>query len=370
MAFAADNEDRNGDCFILGTEGEPEEDIAQNHVIFCDGMPAATDATVGNAIRYTAAQVTNFVKDNTYYLYNSGIAFADALNLSYIRFLAARNGLISPEFTGNIHHVRFNDAERLPGAATVTFRNLYTNGAAGVAANEPAFTAAWNAGAAAIDKARVRRVFTDIVCCVAYMFRVRAHHYRADFDGKYKALWTRCLHADGDLPVSWQLVSTVGIHAIFPIVLDNFWRNCAANSQCAGALIKRIDSAPAGAAGILALKKGLDDITMIFPTIVERVPESKAAFDGIYQQVSADRWGASINSRYYGVNRVHYNESDIGALASVVVGVYEQLAPNADLKDSMSLQRLAKIAPATGGAIGQAALRTTRSERMTLLPAE
>jgi hypothetical protein len=169
MAFAADNEDRNGDCFILGTEGEPEEDIAQNHVIFCDGMPAATDATVGNAIRYTAAQVTNFVKDNTYYLYNSGIAFADALNLSYIRFLAARNGLISPEFTGNIHHVRFNDAERLPGAATVTFRNLYTNGAAGVAANEPAFTAAWNAGAAAIDKARVRRVFTDIVCCVAYI---------------------------------------------------------------------------------------------------------------------------------------------------------------------------------------------------------
>lgn len=370
MAFASDNDDLNGDCFILGTEGEPEEDIELNHVIFSVGIPSATDATVLVPVAFTNIQADGFIKDNTYHLYSNGVAFNDALYLAYLRFLAVRMGAISPEFAVNIHNVRYNDAVRLNGVNSANFRGQYTVGHANIAPNEAAFRAAWAAGGATLNKVVTRKVFTDIVCAIAYMFRVRGHHFRNDFDAKYKTLWTRCLHADADLGSSWQNIATTGLHAIMPDILDSFWTHSVQNSYCAGALTKRFDSAPAGAAGILALKKGLDDVSMIFPIILDRVPDSKTAFDQIYTAVTANRWGASINARYYGVNRVNYNETDIGALASVVMGVYDQLAPNADLKDSMALQRLARIAPATGGAIGQAALRTTRSERMTLLPPE
>lgn len=367
MAFAVDNDDLNGDCFVFGTEGEAEEDIALNHVIFRQGMPSATDATVRQQVNFTANQATTFISDNAYVLYHAGIPFNDALYLAYFRFLAARNGLISPDFTINAWNVRYNDAVRLTVLETTAITEGLTPAHVNVYGDEPGFTAAWGGAAAVVDKAKARKVFTDVVCCIAYMFRVRGHHWRQDLDAKYKTLWARCLHIDGDLQTSWQNLATTGLHAIMPRVLDDFWADCITNSACAGTLIKRFDSAPAGAAGILALKKGLDDINMIFPTIVDRVPESKEAFDDIYEQVSGSRWGASINCRYYGVQRIKYNEADIGALASVVMGVYAQLAPTAELRESMALQRLAKIAPATGGAIGQAALRTTRSEKMMLI---
>jgi len=370
MAFLADNDDINGDCFILGTEGEPEEDVALNHVIFTNGMPAATDANACQPVAFTAAEATHFIKGNCYRLFTNGVAFQDALYLAYLRFLAPRNGLISPEFTTNVWNVRYNDAKRLTVAQTGALVAGLTLGDGGAFADQAAFLAAWGGAANVTNKARARKMFTDIVCCIAYMFRVRGHHYRQDLDQRYKTLWARCLHVDADIQSSWQNIATTGLHAIMPQILDRFWQNAVQNSSCAGTLIKRFDSAPAGAAGIMALKKGLDDINMIFPNIVKRVPDSKLAFDTIYANVSGSRWGASINARYYGVNRIQFNEGDVGALASVVLGVYDQLAPTADLRDSMALQRLAKIAPATGGAIGQAALRTTRSDHMLLIDTE
>lgn len=370
MAFAVNDEDLNGDCFILGTEGEPEEDVELNHVIYNIDTPAATDNQAGTHIAYTAGEAGRFIKMNTYYLYDRGVVFKDALYMAYLRFLATRNGLISPEFTTNVWNVRYNDAVRLSQQASDNFVLHYTPGDNAAHQNAQAFTDAWNAAANVINKATARKVFSDIVCCIAYIFRVRGHHYRADFEGKYKALWSRCLHVEADLETTWQNLATTALHAIMPRILDDFWQASVVGSSCAGALIKRFDSAPAGAAGILALKKGIDDIGMIFPQIIDRVPDSKLAFDNIYAQVSGTRWGASINSRYYGAQRIQYNESDVGALASVVLGVYEQLAPGADLRDSMALQRLAKIAPATGGAIGQAAVRTTRSDRMLLIAPE
>jgi len=365
--FDIDNEDLNGDCFVIGTEGEPEEDIALNHVYFPDGSPAANDGTACQAVNYTAAQALAFIKVNTYHLFNSGVAFTDALYLSYLRFLAARSGLISPEFTVNVWYVKYNDARRLTADETARYNAGFTHGNEAQFANEPQFTQAWQASSNAIDKAKARRMFSDIVCCIAYMFRVRGHHYRPDLDTRYKTLWIRCLHVEADLQSSWQNIATTGLHAVMPAVLDQYWQQSVQNSSCAGTLIKRYDSAPAGAAGIMALKKGLDDVNMIFPNVVDRVPQSKQSFDTIYNQVSNSRWGASINARFYGANRIQFNEADVGALASVVLGIYEQLAPNAELRDSLALQRLAKIAPATGGAIGQAALRTTRSDHMLLL---
>jgi hypothetical protein len=154
-----------------------------------------------------------------------------------------------------------------------------------------------------------------------------------------------------------------------PDILDSFWEKCAASSRCAGALIKRFDSAPAGAAGIMALKRGLDDVMMLFPGVVRNVPASYQAFNQIVDTVNANRWAGSVNARFYGSQRLRIREGDVGALASVVLGVYNQLAADSKLVDSPSLKRLAEIAPATGGAIGLAARRATQSEEFNLLTA-
>jgi hypothetical protein len=362
-----DDNDRNGECFVIGSEGEPEIALEINKVIFAQNMPAADDAHVRNHVDFTRQEILLFVKMNTYHLFDNGLPFNDALTCAYIRFLAVRAGLISPDFTNANFHVRINDATRLNNVQTTEFTNRYTNGAAGVAANEPAFTTAWGNSAGIINKVHIRRMFTDLVCCVAYMFRVRGHHYRAEFAARYASLWQRCLHTATDVPTSWQNIATVATHAIFPMILDDFWVENALHSACAGTLIKRLDSAPAGVAGISALRRGIDDICMLFPRITDRVPKAKEEFEKVYADVTANRWAGSINARYYGVQRANFNEASFGALASVVVGVYTKLADGAPLLDSPALQRLASIAPATGGAIGTAAATTAKSDRFMLV---
>jgi len=118
---------------------------------------------------------------------------------------------------------------------------------------------------------------------------------------------------------------------------------------------------------VVALKRGLDDVRILFPGVVDNVPDTFDAFNATLDAVQKSRWGGSVNARYYGAARIRVDEGSIGVLASVVMGVYDQLAPESKLRNSPALKRLAETAPATGGAIGLAAKRTVNNENMTLL---
>lgn len=359
--FSIGQEDLNGECFILGAEGEVEELIEKNEVIFSPHMPAASAGGERKPVQFANDQANEFLAVNIAHSVAAGRTPRDAAVVAYVRMLAARNGLISPDFSPAAHNVRYNHAIRVSAARRDALLGKF-NTDAGLK----------DAALAALSndvRVRCRKYFSDIVCCVAYIFRVRGHHYRDDIQEKYSTLWNRCLHRDADLPASWELLATDALHAVMPDVLDEYWQDCANNARCAGALIKRLDSAPAGVAGVLALQRGLDDVRMLFPGVVNQVPEAYDEFQHVVHQLHNSRWGGSINCRFYGVPRIRVNEGRIGALASVVMGIYEQLAPESQLRNSMALRRLAQIAPATGGAIGLAARRTVQSEQLTLIGA-
>jgi len=358
-----DDDDLNGACFIAGAEGEAEELIDRNIIYFPADFPRNGDANAGNEVKPSAKLAQRFVYLNYRHLVaGAGKRNNDqAAKISYIRFLAARNGLVSPAFTLEAHNVRYNHAvNAIPEDDTI---------AAAAATKPDAHMKEINAVLNESVRKKLRLMFADMVCSVAYIFRVRGHHYRPDIRPRYITLWSRCLHTEADLLLDWELVATDALHAIMPDILDNFWEKCVNNSLCAGALIKRYDSAPAGVAGVLALKRGLDDVNLLFPKINIIAADSKAAFDDTYAHVSVSRWGGSINHRFYGVTRIRVNEQAIGVLASVVMGIYEHLAPDAKLRDSPALRRLAEIAPATGGAIGMAAVRASKDERLNLIGA-
>lgn len=359
VVLALSQEDLNGECFVVGAEGESEELISKNVVYFPPDFPAAAQAAAGTPQTITDAQANSFIAVNAAHSIVSGRSVQDSAKIAYIRFLAARHGLMSPEFTKAANNVRYNHSERISaeGLATLLQNGLDTN------EKRTSLRDVLSAEA----KKNMRKRFSDIVCCVAYIFRVRGHHYRDDINERYVSLWARCLHKDSELPASWEVLATDALHAIMPGHLDRYWETCVATARCAGALSKRFDSAPAGVAGVLALERGLDDVRMLFPGVVNKVPGAYDEFVRIVDLLKASRWGGSINCRFYGVERIRVNEGKIGALASVVLGVYEQLAPDSRLKESPALKRLAETAPATGGAIGLAARRAVQDDRMTLL---
>jgi len=357
--FGVDNDDLNGECFILGAEGEVEEKIEKNMVLFPEGFPAAGPGAIGQALAITAAQGNEFLVVNASHSIAVGRTAADAAKVAYMRFLMVKNGLASPDFSPAAHNVRYNHAVRITDAQKDEL-------VAAIEVNE-GHKAAIREAIPADFRKKARRAFTDVVCCVAYIFRVRGHHYRDDILDRYVSLWARCLKRDVDLPVNWELLATDAFHAIMPDVLDDFWRSAAEGARCAGALIKRLDSAPAGVAGVMALRRGLSDVMMLFPGVADKVPDSYRYFTEVAGQVENSRWGGSINCRFYGVQRIRVDEGRIGALASVVMGIYDQLATDSKLRDSPALKRLAETAPATGGAIGLAARRTIAHPKMNLL---
>jgi hypothetical protein len=357
--FGIDNDDLNGECFIAGAEGEVEEKVNKNVVVFPPGTPKAGPNAIGEPVDFTVEQTNNFLVANVASSIGAGRTPSDATKVAYVRYLAARNGLISPDYTAAAHNVRYNHAEDISAAEMARLRGLVVGQAAVEAAIRATITVDF--------KRMARKSFTDVVCCIAYIFRVRGHHYRDDILDRYVSLWARCLKRESELPATWELLATDALHAIMPDILDEYWRTSAANAYCAGALIKRLDSAPAGVAGVLALKRGLTDVMMLFPGVADKVPDSFNYFQDVSRQVEVSRWGGSINCRFYGVQRIRVDEGKIGALASVVMGIYDQLATDSKLRESPALKRLAETAPATGGAIGMAARRTVNHPKMNLL---
>jgi hypothetical protein len=357
-------DDIAGDCFVAGSEGEKEEEITANEVWFPHTAPVGPVDQPGTQVLFNPVEIHGFIWVNYEHLVAAGIERRVAVKIAYIRFLAARHNLMNPGFDTAGHHVRYNDAKRLTEADTLAAQQRSRGeGAVNFEADmKSELTVEW--------KKRTRLQFVDLVCSVAYVFRVRGHHWRPDLQDRYVSLWANCLHNQQDMPVPWVNVATHGLHAIMPDVLDEFWANCCNAEKCAGTLIKRWNSAPAGVAGVYALKKGLDDVLTIFPGVQTRIPESFQRFNELYARVTRERWGGSINSRYYGAPRIRVNDDEIGALASVVKSMYSRLSPESRLNDSPALARLAELAPVTGASIGMAAGRTIANERFTLIESE
>jgi len=351
------DEDLNGDVYILGGDGEVEQKIDLHNYVFPEtGWP---DYKGDIRPAWERKHYITFIRLNTTYLSDAGRSIQVAADVSYIRWLAVREGLVQKGQDAKTFFCKYSEVlDVAPATVSDDKWDAEENKALkdGVAARLTEGR-----------KAFLRRHFADIVCCIAFVFRVRGHHYLDNTQGLYDKLWTRSLHKTEELQVTWEILATDALHAIFPVKLDNYWIACARAKMIAGALAKRIDAAPAGRAAIAAVDKGLSDVMMLFPDVVERVPEAYAELKRIKNVIGNQRWIGSVNARLYGAPNLLFDEGKIGVLASVVHGVYNTLAEGSALLESKALQRVAHTAPVTGAVIGRAALRATQSEKFMLL---
>jgi hypothetical protein len=360
-------EDINGDPWVVGAEGEREELIDKNRVIFPAKFPCAKDGEEGQEQNLDPLQVSSFVVLNARWLVHCGLQWEVAFRLAYVRLLIARRGLISPEFTLAAHYVRYNDAvyETDDEIKAIIADEEFPDELKVADDVKAVIARAFPAG----YKKNFRTTLTDRICIVAYMFRSRAHHYMDDFEARYNTLWQRCLHSPEDVIIPWKEFATAGVHAIMPIVLDAYWRDSCEKSRCAGALIKRFDCAPAGAAVIWAVKRGFQDVHVIFKgldrILSDEVRNLSAQFDLLYNK----RWEPSVNARYYGVQRIVVKEAEFSVMGAVIRGIYSSLAENSPLLQSKALERIALANPVTGSALGLIAARDVKSERLTILAA-
>jgi len=347
------NEDLNGECFVAGEVGEVEEQLNYREVVFAHDTPCAT--APHNAVRFTSGEAERFLKLNVARLKHvkTSMSDGDAAKIAFLRFLAVRVGLISPDFQTATYHVKYNEAIRLNAADTATAIVAATVNVRELLSEDL--------------RRKLQKDFSNIVCCIAYMFRVRGHHFIPDMKTKYQDLWKRCQKVGDNPGVDWEVIAHDALHAIMPLVLDEYWVKCSEEGKIAGALVKRIDSAPAGVAAVRAVYAGAEDLRMAIPGIYSKFKTHFDELDALVHKLRANRWSGSINRRYYGpdAEAINFNEQRFGAIAAVVVNCLQSFAPGSQLLESKSLQRIANNAPITGGFISTGIAALSRDPGIT-----
>jgi hypothetical protein len=327
------NEDLNGECFIAGSEGEQERDRIEARVVKLAGDVFDPAHIMGSA------DINQFFYDQVNHLIthvsptDTAINVELACKIAYLRCLALKTGLYDTTHDAAYYNCTHTDFVTIAGHHNPT--NVTKN--------------TYNAHLTEAVKKTLRMKFTNMVCAVAYIFRVRGHHYMEGFEAKYAQIWRRSLYEEDHPGVPWKYIAIHVCHAIYPVILDNFWRASVNAGRCSGTLSKRFDCAPAGVAGLFALKKGVQDLLTVFPTIARTQVESLTHLQTVYDAVMADRWAGSVNRRFYGGAIIALNESLLSALAALVIGALKAFNPAAPLSQSYALRRIANNAPIVTG---------------------
>jgi len=341
MALVTIN-DLNGDHYLGSQEGEELINKGINTYFFPHGFPDAVNPFEKVAI--TEDQARDFVRINTSAIRaaQDTISVADAAVIALHRLYAVREGLVSTRFDPNNFHVKYHEVIRVEEAAT----------ADALAASPTADVLRGHLTAQV--KKDVGTTFYDRVCLVAFVFRARGHHFTPDYQTLYDRVWRKCRYNANLLHISFEHLATIALHAVFPVILDDFWSNAVREQKCNGALGKRFDVAPAGAAGPTVLRQGLMDLQMVAPGIRQRLAEAFTYLEAIERDLKEHRFNGSVNARYYGAQRVPFDEKRLAAIAATIRAALEQLAEDAPLLASPALKRIADNAPITGSVLGRA----------------
>jgi len=337
-------EDLNGDHFLGTQEGETLTNLGHHTFYFPHGVPSA--ANPHENVEMTSAQAGNFVCVNaTQLMALHGIADrAVAVKIAFCRMLAVKHGLVSPAFVAANFFVKYQETTVLTEAQTLAVHGL------------GGFVTPVQAKAILLPDLvkSLTKLFTDRVCMVAFVFRARGHHYTQNYQELYERVWEKCRYKPAEAQLPWEMIAVHCFHAIYPVILDQFWANSVTNFRANGALCKRFDVAPAGAAGPFVINQGLRDLLMVAPGIEARLEEAIEYLDRLLVELREHRFNGSVNSVYYGARKVVIDEKALGAIAATIKAAVDNLTENAPIGASPALKRIANNAPITGAVLGRA----------------
>lgn len=368
--------DVNGDFYVTGQQGELEEDKAHRYFI----IPAAHAAnfSFGTMVDRTAAwlNMAACVILRANYWFSRSLpdppTHEQTTKIVWLRFLGLLLGLADIADNPAAHNLIYNDVKvrevgNLAAGAADTERRIPTIDVNGAPVEVHPYTAdipGWADAASQVWRVIVWKKFANIICMIAFFMRTRAHHFLDDMKERYQAVWRKCLYDEDEPGLDWQHIAHNALHYVYPKTLDDFWANAVSTERCAGALIKRFNSYPAGMAAVGATWAGYRDLIIIFPGFGKTVEEAVAELKRCAQALVANRWAGSVNRRYYGAPDVKVDEQVLAALASTIVSALKATGQTQHLANSKALQRVGQNAPITGAFMTNVITKASQHEDM------
>lgn len=357
-----DHRDFNGSCYVEGAEGERMVEQNAYKVFVPDGLSAPNWFDDDkNAEDHTDVKMVDqepeaeaIIIHNMRIVRNACETVEEAFWVSYLRYICICKGWISRHYGHAAHHCSYSEVVNDPGLVAVRTEQQIRDEFKALPDDEK------------LEAFRLK--VYDYVALLAYVFRARGHHYLddTDFEEGLKRVWKRMLYKEEEIPIRFKVGFTLGLHAIFPDVLDKFWVRASGNSRIAGAIAKRLDVAAAGSAVIAALYRGVSDVRVTIPKLPADLEDQWTAFTQVYAHWKSHRWDYSVNARLYGVARIRIREDEFSVLASYVVAVYRAVDDQAPLVGSKALDRNSRANPVTGYIMQRATMQMVDKFSMAL----
>jgi len=367
--FGANDDRVNGDILVHTTEGVVYDNSAQYVVPVPTDYPVAADPTNFPAIPITRVHATAFLMLNTYMINLAvpAINLQTASFLAYYRFLAVKYGLASPRYMANAYNVGYNQCVVLPGP-NGTSGDVNGNNDHGIpAANKAAVQAAIVANITVVNTRHINTTFTNIVCLLAYMFRTRGHHFIPDMQEKYERLWGKCKAAQTDKHGTFEQIVTIGLHCVFPQLLDRFWARAMELGTCDAVIALRYTAYSAGTSLFNVVDQGIRDLLTVIPKVADVLPDEIEYVRSQNTILKNNRWAHSVNARLYGADPTRLDESRVGVVAALIRSCIDALANDSPILESKALARAAKLAPIAGAAYTVAIKNYIRSDKFVAL---
>lgn len=331
--------------------GESFINVATNTCWFPHGVQGIADGQMFEDAGFDRAQMGRILGENYINLRAAGVDPVVAIKVAYIRSQIAQTGLISNRWVPATYNVNYLDCNT--GANRVDFNADVTNAGG--------FNYAVNCDANFRNS--VKDNLLNVICCLAYVFRTRAHHFTPDILPTYQKMYPKMDFNPAEWGLTIDQINVMALHCIPPNVLDHVWTYCVQNSHCSGTLVKRYNSPAAGTAAFFAARNSIHDLKNVVPSLIELHKDAVDSCEAICREYERNRWTGSINHKYYGVDRRVIDESVLGGLAALTISILTAFDPTAPMLQSPSLKRVSSNAPITTAVIGTALKTIVKSEK-------
>ena len=333
----------NGQLYSNNETGETEIDVTAYRIpirttcpdsggthLFLDDIQD-TNSTLRAPIVLNELQTSTFLTDQVVYLREDcNIAAGDMPNaalceIAYLRLLSYRLRVINGNLNLANLFVRYNNAVVSDPAVPNSLTNLLEANANRDAHRQ--MIRDWTNA----NQAQVQFIvanFSNIVCCVAYVFRQKGHHYITgpDYQEAYTKIWNKANRSNKILNATWEQMATIGLHAIMPWVLDQYYMFASATGRIAAPLSLRVRVPCAGTAAPFALLVGWDDAKSAYGMLLSDHEDTYERLVQVVQYYRGHRWAHGINSGYYGKPCTRLDLTPFSSMAATVAGVYEAAA--------------------------------------------
>lgn len=323
----------NGDYYMPNDMGEAETKNADYHWLFpSEHFNAKTPDTYEEGkTPLTALEL--FASLNYADLKSKGVSQSLAAKITSWRMLAVKEGLVRPGDTPSITRTKYVEVSYKTASATQT-------------ADLKEYYDIIDAMPARI-KDNIGASFANVVCTIAFVFRVRGHHYLDDLQAVYDRIWGKLRGMPDGMVNSadWKTIATIGLHAITPLRLDNFWAKMVRLGQVGNPLAIRFNAPAAGTAAWYAIMAGVSNLKALIPEHSHRFDDQIHLVTQAVQWFETHRWDGSINRRLYNAGEFKTPLSKVSELAAAVRGSVEPDDLQSELKNAASMNKVISNAP-------------------------